>query len=55
MCLKLHLEDHFGIEPKVVDNIGDIWNPLLTCYKIEHIKIDSYDFRELKPNLENLA
>lgn len=38
MCIQLHLEEYFGIEKNVVDNIGDMWNPKRNCKKIDFSK-----------------
>ncbi len=31
MCIKLHLESHFGIESKLIQNIDEKWNRNLNC------------------------
>ena len=35
MCIKLHLEDHFGIEKKIINEIDKLWSPKLNCKKVE--------------------
>jgi hypothetical protein len=31
MCIKLHLEDHFGIERKVIPDVAELWNKKTNC------------------------
>ena len=32
MCIKLHLEDYFGYEEKVLKDAGDYWNSAKQCH-----------------------
>lgn len=40
MCIKLHLEDHFGIEKRIFQNLGDYWDKKSQCKKAKMGKVN---------------
>ena len=43
MCIKLHLERHFGIEEKVIHDTGALWDKNTDCNRFE---VDSNQISE---------
>ena len=45
MCVKLQLESYFGIENKIIENIGDHWSKSKNCKstKIKDLKVFEFE------------
>ncbi len=39
MCLQLHLEDHFGLKQKSIEDVEEIWNVNNHCEPVNSVKI----------------